>query len=29
VPLCPQCRGPLVFIDQYKRWYCYRCRKYA
>lgn len=28
-PLCPNCRGPLTYIPQYKRWYCYKCQKYA
>ena len=27
--VCPTCRGPLTYIDQYKKWYCYRCQKYA
>jgi len=27
--ICPTCRGPLTYIDQYKKWYCYRCQKYA
>lgn len=25
---CQSCGEPLKFIDQYKRWYCYRCKKY-
>lgn len=28
-PTCPTCNGPLTWIAQYQRWYCYRCRKYA
>ena len=28
-PQCPNCRGPLTYIPQYKRWYCYSCKKYA
>ncbi len=28
-PLCPMCRGPLTWIPQYKRWYCYKDQKYA
>jgi len=27
--VCPTCGGPLTFIDQYQRWYCYKCKKYA
>lgn len=27
--LCPKCGQPLSFIQQYGRWYCYNCRKYA
>lgn len=26
---CPICRQPLSYISQYKRWYCYQCKKYA
>jgi sporulation protein YlmC with PRC-barrel domain len=26
---CPTCKGPLSYIQQYQRWYCYRCQKYA
>ena len=26
---CPVCRSPLTFIEQYQRWYCYNCQKYA
>jgi hypothetical protein len=28
-PTCPTCGGPLTFIQQYQRWYCYRDQKYA
>lgn len=28
-PTCPTCKGPLTWIPQYQRWYCYKCRKYA
>ena len=28
-PTCPTCRGPLSYIQQYQRWYCYKCQKYA
>lgn len=27
--ICPTCKGPLKFIEQYQRWYCYKCKKYA
>jgi len=27
--VCPTCKGPLSFIQQYQRWYCYKCQKYA
>lgn len=26
---CPICRQPLSYVAQYKRWYCYGCKKYA
>jgi len=26
---CPTCNGPLSFVQQYQRWYCYRCKKYV
>lgn len=26
---CSICGQPLIYISQYKRWYCYNCRKYA
>jgi sporulation protein YlmC with PRC-barrel domain len=28
-PTCPTCKGPLTYIPQYQRWYCYACKKYA
>jgi sporulation protein YlmC with PRC-barrel domain len=28
-PICPTCRGPLSYIQQYQRWYCYKCQKYV
>jgi len=27
--VCPTCKGPLSFIQQYQRWYCYKCKKYT
>ena len=27
-PICMNCSGNLVYIDDIKRWYCYRCNKY-
>ncbi len=27
--VCPTCGGPLTYIEQYQRWYCYKCKKYA
>jgi sporulation protein YlmC with PRC-barrel domain len=27
--VCPTCKGPLTYIPQYQRWYCYKCQKYA
>jgi len=27
-PTCPTCGKPATWIPQYKRWYCYNCRKY-
>jgi len=27
--ICPTCKGPLSFIQQYQRWYCYKCKKYT
>lgn len=26
---CPTCGSPLNYIEEYKRWYCYNCQKYA
>ena len=23
---CPTCKGPLTYISQYQRWYCYTCK---
>lgn len=28
-PICPTCKRPLTWIQQYQRWYCYKCRKYV
>jgi hypothetical protein len=28
VRFCPDCGQPSAWIEQYKRWYCYRCKKY-
>jgi sporulation protein YlmC with PRC-barrel domain len=28
-PTCPTCGGPLTYIQQYKRWYCYKDQKYV
>lgn len=28
-PTCPTCKGPLSYIQQYQRWYCYKCQKYV
>jgi hypothetical protein len=27
-PRCPVCKGDLTWIQQYQRWYCYKCRRY-
>lgn len=27
-PKCAYCGGPLTYISQYNRWYCYKCGKY-
>ena len=27
--ICPICQGPLTWIAQYRRWYCYNDNKYA
>jgi sporulation protein YlmC with PRC-barrel domain len=26
---CPTCGGPLTYIEQYQRWYCYKDKKYV
>ena len=26
---CPTCGQPLSYIEQYKAWYCYNCKKYV
>ncbi len=26
---CSTCGGPLSYIQQYQRWYCYKCKKYV
>jgi len=26
---CAICGGPLTFIEEYGRWYCYKCEAYA
>jgi sporulation protein YlmC with PRC-barrel domain len=26
---CPTCGGPLTYIQQYQRWYCYKDKKYV
>ena len=28
-PSCPICGGPLSYIQQYQRWYCYKDQKYV
>jgi sporulation protein YlmC with PRC-barrel domain len=28
-PTCPICGGPLTYVEQYKRWYCYKDQKYV
>jgi sporulation protein YlmC with PRC-barrel domain len=28
-PICPTCGGPLTYIAQYQRWYCYKDKKYV
>ena len=28
-PTCPTCGQPLTYIQQYQRWYCSKCQKYA
>jgi sporulation protein YlmC with PRC-barrel domain len=27
-PTCSTCGGPLSYVQQYQRWYCYKCKKY-
>lgn len=27
--ICPNCNGPLNYIPQYNRWYCYNCKAYV
>ena len=27
-PICPTCGSPATWIEQYQRYYCYKCRKY-
>jgi sporulation protein YlmC with PRC-barrel domain len=27
--VCPTCGGPLTYIPQYQRWYCYKDQKYV
>jgi len=29
MPICPTCGGPLTYIQQYQRWYCYKDKKYV
>ena len=29
IPTCSICGGPLTYIPQYQRWYCYKDKKYA
>ncbi|MBO3832420.1 MAG: hypothetical protein FGF51_03415 [Candidatus Brockarchaeota archaeon] len=28
VPTCPKCNTPLMYVQQYQRWYCPTCREY-
>lgn len=28
-PVCPTCGGPLTYIQQYQKWYCYKDQKYV
>jgi sporulation protein YlmC with PRC-barrel domain len=28
-PVCPTCGGPLTYIAQYQKWYCYKDKKYV
>ncbi|MEM3694948.1 MAG: hypothetical protein QXJ11_03200 [Candidatus Bathyarchaeia archaeon] len=27
--VCPTCGGPLVYVQQYQRWYCNKCQRYV
>jgi hypothetical protein len=27
--VCPICQGPLTWVPQYQRWYCYKDNKYV
>jgi hypothetical protein len=27
--MCPSCGQPMTFVQQYNRWYCQNCKKYA
>lgn len=29
VPTCRTCGQPLTYVQQYGKWYCHRCKKYA
>jgi hypothetical protein len=29
IPACSQCGQPLIFVQQYSRWYCYKCQRYS
>ncbi len=29
VQMCPTCGRPMTFVQQYNRWYCPNCKKYA
>jgi len=26
---CPNCRTPLVWVEEHKRWYCQQCKQYV
>jgi len=28
-PRCRDCQGPMTYIPQYERWYCYTCQRYG
>lgn len=28
VPTCPKCGTPLIYVQEYQRWYCPTCREY-